>query len=438
VRPIRTSFLRVVAVSVGIALTGCASAEKRLEQGMEEEEAGNFYAASLRYIEALEKDNTLAEARDRLIASGEAAIVDFITTWEERTAAGDPVGGAQPFFTADGLIARSGAVGVRLPRPDDYPLMRRDAFDAAIEQHMANGDDAAEQGDWSSGQQAYVRARSTGYEPSPEQIQASVAAETVALVDWAHAEEAAERFRRAYGLAEQALALSEDVPDDLADAAVALQDRAVELGTRGMVAFPVTSTAAVRDVARSDVEQQLADVLELEHWRQPPPFIAVADPVLVRQVTRRYTRPGETPRLGLVMDEMGAEFGALIELVALTATEGNVQPRTREARTTSGVDTSYVEESGTLTLTGEVHVIIVDRRGTTVTEFTTQGSEGGSFRRGVYAGDVSDLELSRNEQRLFDPSVLDQESVRLEEIVVAGLAGRVAGQVFQRVLQEIP
>ena len=39
-------------------LTGCASAGKRLEQGMEAEAEGSYYEAAIRYVEALEKDAT--------------------------------------------------------------------------------------------------------------------------------------------------------------------------------------------------------------------------------------------------------------------------------------------------------------------------------------------------------------------------------------------
>ena len=50
---------------LAVLLTGCASAGKRLEQGIEAEAEGSYYEAAIRYVEALEKDETLAEARDR-------------------------------------------------------------------------------------------------------------------------------------------------------------------------------------------------------------------------------------------------------------------------------------------------------------------------------------------------------------------------------------
>ena len=74
----RPSFRRSVFVAsalvVPVASAGCASAGKRLEQGMEAEAAGSFYAASIRYIEALEKDADLVEARERLMEAGDSAI----------------------------------------------------------------------------------------------------------------------------------------------------------------------------------------------------------------------------------------------------------------------------------------------------------------------------------------------------------------------------
>ena len=57
-----------------VLLGACASATKRLEQGMEMAMRGNFDAASARYVQALEKDPSLTEARQRLVRVTDHAV----------------------------------------------------------------------------------------------------------------------------------------------------------------------------------------------------------------------------------------------------------------------------------------------------------------------------------------------------------------------------
>ena len=65
---------RLLAGAVTLALTaGCASAGKRLEQGLEAETRGDYHAAVSRYIEALDKDATLTDARDALLVAWDSA-----------------------------------------------------------------------------------------------------------------------------------------------------------------------------------------------------------------------------------------------------------------------------------------------------------------------------------------------------------------------------
>jgi hypothetical protein len=434
----RPSSLRAVIVActllIAAAAAGCASAGKRLEQGMEAEAGGSFYAASIRYIEALEKDADMVEARERLMEAGDSAITVGLAQADDDLRAGDAVSAGEELLALDRLLARARTVGVRLPAPPDYADRRRTVLDAAIEDLMARASAAGGRGEWGAARSAYERIR-RDFSPSADQRVASEEAESALLVAWAEAEEADQRFRRAYDLADEALSGPGALPAELADRASELQDRALADGTRVLAVFPVTATATVMDLAGSDLAAHLSDLMELEHWRLPPLFVAVADPVLVRQSSRRYNVPGF--RAAPVLDEVGADFGALIELVSLRSTEQNVRSQVREARTRDGRLTNYTEESGNVTLTLEARVAILDGRGAQVTTFASRASHTGSFARGRYRGDVSELELSRGERRLFDPVVQRQMVVDMEAAATEELAGRVADQVFSEVLSRI-
>lgn len=436
----RPSSLRAVVVGCTLLFAavaaGCASAGKRLEQGMEAEAAGSFYAAAIRYIEALEKDSEMVEARERLMEAGDSAIAIGLGHAEEDLRAGDAVSAGERFLSLDGLLARARTVGVRLPTPADYARRRRSTFDAAIDDLMARASAAEGRGAWGEARSAYDRIR-RDFSPSAEQRSESEEAESALLVTWAEEEEANERFRRAYDLAQEALGGPGALPAELADRASELQERALANGTRLLAVFPVTATAAVMDVAGSDLAAQLSDLLELEHWRLPPLFVVVADPVVVRQASRRYNVPGGRFRAEPVLDEVGADFGTLIEVVGLESTEQNVRSQVREVRTRDGRLTNYTEESGDVTLALEARIVILDRRGGQVGSFSSRASHTGGFERGRYRGDVAELELSRGERRLFDPVVQRQLMADIEARVTEELAGRVADQVFSQVLSRI-
>jgi hypothetical protein len=328
---------------------------------------------------------------------------------------------------------------------------------------MAMGAEARNQGRYDAGRRAFVRAR-TGFEATGEQVVESLDAEADLLLDWARAEEDAGHFRRAFGLSEEAVAAGAEATDrrryganagpipaddaHLVDAALALQDRALAAGTAALVVFPVTEAPDLAPGAEADLAQLLSDNLELDHWRQPPPFIAVADPLLVRTLTRRFMPRGVFIRPERVMNAMDADFGVLVEVTGLTVTEENVRQRTHTTRIraapgrttpTRRTDTvTWTEETGTYRYQVDAQVIIVDRFGRELENFLGTETEAGPFQRGVYEGDPGSLELSRNQARLFDRVVLGRQRADIEEPLLARLAGEIAGQVYRRVLARIP
>jgi tetratricopeptide (TPR) repeat protein len=353
-RPTLRSFL---VFSVIGALTACASAGKRLEQGLEAEAVGAYYEATVRYLEALEKDESLAEARERALVAGDSALTHGMADAANLRASGEAAEAAEQYLALDRLLVQGREVGVQMPTPAGYAETRRMTLDSAIEDLMRSGEDARRDGRWSEARGLFQRAR-RDFSPSSQQRAESERAEARSLIDWAEAEETQGRFRRAYDLAAQAMDVSRSQPADIAEQASYIQDRALVSGSHIMAVFPVTATAPVRERMDGDLDQQLADLLELDYWRSPPLFVVVADPVEVRQLTRRLTPPGSPLRPGPILSEVDADFGVLVELVALDRTERDARREIREARTLDGRKTNYTVESGTLTFTLEASVIL--------------------------------------------------------------------------------
>lgn len=419
------------------AATACASAGKRLEQGLDLEARGDWYGAALRYADALEKDPRMEEARRGLYVAGDSAIVQGMHRADERAAAGDPVGGGDQVRRLDALLARGRSVGASIPVPDTYDAVRRDAFDAAVDQLMEDADALRAEARWSDAREDYLRIR-RDFEPSAEQSRSSLDAEADLLVAWAGADADDGRFRSAYERAEEALALPAPIPREVADAATDLQERSLVNGLRVLAVFPVGSTAEVRAAAEADLEGQLSDVLELDHWRRPPLFVAVADPVVVRQTTRRLLPPGTPFRPGRVLDAIGADFGALVELTRLEATEHDVTSSARTTRTRQGRPASYSVEQGQVRYAIEATITFFDERGVQIGSATARANEAGRFERGVYRGDPRDLELSRGEQLLFDLAAQRQRRAEIETRLLSELAANVADDVFREVVRRIP
>lgn len=426
----------LTTLAVTLSLSACVSAGERLEQGMEAEASGRWYGAANRYIETLEKDAGMEEARTRLMVVGDSAIRQSLREVEDWLSSGNAVDAGEEYHRVDGLLSRAGRVGVRLPTPRTYTETRRSAFDAAIHELMDLSERARTQRDWQTGRRALNRVRSD-FEPSDRQRRESLREESRLLLDWALASEAAHHPRQAHGLAGEALAIPQ-APPDVAEAAAALQHRAVASGTMALVVFPVGARPEVQDRSEADLARLLSDALELDHWRNPPLFVSVADPLIVRAMTRRINPAGTLFRPERVMDELEADFGVLIDIDSMAVAEERVRRQTRTTETRRGGEATYSREEGTLAYEVQARVLLLDGEGRELEDFMVGHRESGPFERGIYDQDPRSLRLSRTEARLFDPIVLAQQRAGIEDALMTQLARRIADQVFQSVLRRIP
>ena len=158
---------RLTLLSLLVLLTACASAEDRLNDGITLQSQGRYIEAVYRYAEAVEKDRELGEAQDRLLASGDSAVMVAMDEADGLERRGDPVQAAGLYVTLDQMLARIREVGRRLDVPGDYSTIRRVIFDTAIDWQMVRGDEAATAGRWDQAQQFYSSSR-TSFLPSRE------------------------------------------------------------------------------------------------------------------------------------------------------------------------------------------------------------------------------------------------------------------------------
>ncbi|UCE02020.1 MAG: hypothetical protein JSW67_12255 [Candidatus Latescibacterota bacterium] len=428
-----------ICILVGALAMGCASATKRLEQGAELESQGRYEEAAQRYIQALRKDPGLVDARERLTQLGPVLLESYVEQASGFSATGFPIRAADAFRTGDALVRSAAGVRVPLALPAGYAEGRRRTFDDAIVHLMRVGRSAEAEQRYADAIAAYNAVDT--YEPQARQRTEAGEARVRTWIAWGEADLAAGHFRAAYHHAEEALALLGNAKHPAAARALSLRDAAIERGTIYVAVAPVwRSDEAARKLSREFIAA-LNDELELNHWNQPPLFVAVIDPLVVRRELRRqgYSRTLLTRREAVRVGRgVGADYVVSGKILQVVTDEVDVKQEKRTARTTTGQDTTYVVRKGkrTVHLTTTYRVIDVQHSRATQ-ERTVEIDETGRFERGEYNGNPRELVLSRNERRLFDHRRARDEVHEIEERLLEKTTVSLAQSVFEDLLNSV-
>ena len=324
---------RLFLASSILLATACASATDRFNEGADLQAQGRYMEAAYRYADAVEKDASLQEARDRLVIVGDSAVMLALDEADRLDRRGEPVGAARQFQAIDRLMSRVRSVGMRLTEPQDYRVARRTAFDRAIEWYMTEGEDASREGRWQNAVRSFASARGD-FSPSRDQREASMDAETRVLIDWAEIELGDRRPRAAYGIAEQALSVRPSPPRAIVLEVRDLQDRALAMGAVVLAALPVSATDQVRDLTGSELEVELDEGLETGYWLNAPPFVQMADANILRRELRGLLRgiiPQSPAVVGRALSLIGADYAVIVEVTSIRITDEDFQVEERTA-----------------------------------------------------------------------------------------------------------
>ena len=332
-RPMAKLRLRTTLLLLLAFATACASAEDRLNEGIALQSQGRYIQAVYRYADAIEKDRSLAPARDRMRAAGDSAVMVAMDDADQLERRGDPVQAATRYVEVDRMLTRVRDVGERIQLPSDYSTIRRGIFDSAINWRMAEGDRAAEEGRWQDARGFYANARGS-YLPSREQVEESFEAETNLLLGWAEVDLGDQNYRAAYDIAQEALEVRASPARATVLAVRDLQARALEAGTIVLAVVPVTADPGVREWLGGEFEVQLDSDLGLDHWTRPPQFVQMADPMILRSELRGLLRGQavQSPMLvGRALELIGADLGVMVRVSNIEVIEEDVRRDTRTA-----------------------------------------------------------------------------------------------------------
>jgi len=423
------------ALALAAWLAGCASAGKRYDQGVRLEEQGRPADAAQRYVDALKKDRTLADARARLLDAGQRAIADYLRDADAAEGAGRYADAAESLRRLDALRDDAGAVGVALPVPGGYEQRRATTFERAVDQALADAEGALGRGDFSNAVRLLDRVPPR-WQATPEQRARMDRSRQEAQLGWAEGEMNAGRYRSAFEHARQAGGGMD--PGRSAE----LQAEALRRGTVPVAVFPVGAPSRMDERVRASILPELNDALALGPWAQSPQWIDVLNPVAASRLARqrgwwgRDIQPYEAASMGR---ELGARVAVAMTLDSIRRTEDGVETVRRAARTRAGADTAYTVREGRLETWARVAWQLVDVGG-----YRGSGEQGSlsarsstRFREAVYAGDWHDLELPQAERALFQrrqDEGYNRETVRE---LANGLTDSLGRAVFDAILRRI-
>ncbi|MBB4635676.1 hypothetical protein [Longimicrobium terrae] len=424
----------LLAALAPLLLGGCVTASKRMDQGQRLEERGQSVDAAQRYIDALRRDPSLADARIRVQETGARAVDQLLARSEAALSAGDAGEAADLLLRLDALRRDAAAVNVPLAAPADYAQHRRSTLDAAIEASLDRGEQYAGSGRWSDALGGLDRAVSR-WQPSAQQRARIDEARLATYLAWGEREAQAGRYRAAYDVTDRAVRL---LGRDYAgmDRALELQARVLEEGTVRVAVLPLSLAPGMEGAIEADWLTEVDDELEDAPARAPM-FVRMIDP---REVRREVRRRGSsrTPLSGYEAAGIGraleADVVVRMEVDSVWMDSSDVRTERRAAKLRTGADTAYTVASGQRQTRVRVRYTLVDvpsRRELSADDFSARASN--RFREPRFAGNWRQLLLSRDEQTLFDNASRNPGLGERNEELTRGVVERFASEVMERV-----
>jgi hypothetical protein len=249
-------------------------------------------------------------------------------------------------------------------------------------------------------------------------------------------------FRAAYQHAQNALEIYG--PDSPAGAeGRTIQKAALEAGTKTVAVLPFWAEPRAADKAPRGMEGRLYDSLLYEHLDKPVLFVGPIDRGTIhREMTRLRVRSGEIalPTALAVGQALRADFVVVGWLESYLQEDGVPEETARKAPLRRERDkyAAYTEKKYSVTLTGEAIYQIIDPVSRKVVEEqTVEANVTAPFRRAIYEGDYTTLDLGRDERALFDKEGWLKAEEELQAKLADQLAAKIAASVFERVLRYV-
>jgi len=438
IHPLKNKGLLFICMLIAVSVMGCVSTEKRFERAVSYEESGDYIRAAKYYLDVLEREPNMSSAREGLSRTGAIAVGNYMDLAREQENAGEFDQAIKVLDELDAFRQDAYNAGVELPIEPNYAEYREGLEGAAIESLINQGRLAEQGGNWEEALELYQRVLED-YEITVDQTEQLNLARANVHVQWGVQDIERSYFRAAFQHGAEAIdILGESHPRSVA--AIELQDRALAEGTQYITFFPTTLLPDLSAAAPDGLIQELNDIMQYEFWSTPPAFIASSDPVQMRRELRRNSgdlTPLDGIQIGRLLE---ADYILLSRTIQFQLDETRVREKTVEAKTRgrNSLDTTYVHRTYTARLTAEIEYSLfrIESR-EEVEGGTVKYDVSSRLERGIYSGDYQDLDLTYNEQRLFDEDELKEDIRDLEDELLDSLSPRFADAVFEDILRLI-
>ncbi len=424
-----------------LAVVACVSTEKRFQKGQQLESQGRLEEAAQRYISVLSREPGREEARERLADIGSRMIGDYLGRAEADGSAGRFEGAVASILRIDSLRARTEQVGVVLAVPDSYARFRTEMVDGAVASLTRQGEELESAGNWPAALGKYEQM--LPYPLAPDERRLIDEARARVHLRWAGRDMEQASFRSAYAHAQSALDIfGPESPSGSEGRAI--QKAALDAGTRTVAVLPFWAEPRAADNAPRGIEGRLYDALLYEHLDKPPLFVGPIDRGMIhREMTRLRVRSGAlipSQAAASVGQALRADFVVVGWLESYLEEDGVPEeiPRQAPLRRDRTKTDGYTEKRYTVKLSGEAIYQVIDPVSRKlVEERTVSTSVSAPFRRAYYSGDITSLDLDRNERALFDREAWRRAEEELQAKLAGQLAAKIGAGIFDRVLSTV-
>ncbi|HRR08496.1 MAG TPA: hypothetical protein PLO56_07365 [Rhodothermales bacterium] len=461
-------------------ISACDTTGKVLKRATALEAKGRYEDAAMAYIQVLQKNPNLSNARSGLQSTGDAAIRAILT---EPTR--DPKAQVSHYRRVDGLVQKADAVNLSLTLPATYQSDRRRAFNDVIRDLVTRAENLAIENKW---EQALNSAREAlQYEPDPDAEQmirnqmfdledqwskdlaaAGLAAErkrdwsgalrnyekateitpdermkeemtqarSNVLFQWAEDDIRYNKFRAAYDKLGRALEMA---PRN--ERARSLMEEAMRRGSRKVAFLPLYRTAAAIQEMPDSFVQELNEELQFGYWGKPPAFVITSDPRDIRREMRKDDLEGRVlsdDKVYLLGRRIGGDFIVFGEIDRFVVTERNVRERDRNASTFSKQKVTYKEVIVERKVEVGVSFRILElSKRRLFTSGGTRHTEVIQYKTAKYAGNMADLDLNREQRGVFNGEDKRENLNNMITKMVREIGKKTASGVYAKLLEGI-
>ncbi len=420
-------------------LSSCASTKKKLEQAAQYEAEGRHLEAARKYLDVLRGSSKSEEAILGFKTNSEQAIDQLMREAAQFGDDGLFTQAAENFIVIDDLERAAENADVAMDLPEGYNSDRRSTLDDAIRFVNERAEKRMSEGEFDDAIEDYSLIIDR-YDPIGDQLRDASNARIGVHVRWADYELSNSRFRSSLEQADLALQLMDGQNHPLEGEAATIRREALERGTVFTAIVPVWKVGELERAIDSDLIDDFNDGLQLDFWNRPPIFVALADPSLVRREVRQlgYRRAAITRRAaGQVAKRVDADLVVYGLIEEFDVKEYDLKEKIKTAKLEAGGDTSYVEVKGKIRYDAEIIYTIVNENGRVVKEGSVSHRENGSFERGEFDGELRLLDLNRGQRRLFDGQRQREKIDDIEQELIARLAEKYSGKVFDELIRQV-